>query len=195
MVHSAYRWQKITALLKNPKIRCTAQQSFLQSAPLSSSSVSSLFAQRKREEKNAAGDKRSFPSSTAPSIEPSDSLMEKVLCTSTAAMDFINRRMRIVVPEETGAHANHMKLLPSALQTLLGYTVSQWAVLCGGCCMCIRCGAFSDAFGSAGVSASFLAASVGTKAGGKRIFEAVDVNAFPSTYDQFDSSLLLLLLR
>ncbi|KAH7816699.1 uncharacterized protein MONOS_12604 [Monocercomonoides exilis] len=106
MAHSASRWQKIISLFKKSQICLAEQQSFLHSASLPSSSVSSLFVQRKREEKNAAGDKQLFSSSTAPSIEPSDSLMEKVLCTSAAAMDYINRRMWIVVPEETG----HMQI-------------------------------------------------------------------------------------
>ncbi|KAH7828628.1 uncharacterized protein MONOS_14312 [Monocercomonoides exilis] len=35
-----------------------------------------------------------------------------------------------------------------------------------------------------------LAASVGTKSGSKRIFDAADVNAFPLIYDLFDPSLL-----
>ncbi|KAH7816562.1 uncharacterized protein MONOS_13714 [Monocercomonoides exilis] len=67
-------------------------------------------------------------------------------------------------------------------QTIRGICCGSAGGAVWGCCVCLRCGAFSDAFGS-------LLVPVGTKSGSKRIFAMVDVNVFPSIYDLFGPSM------
>ncbi|KAH7819304.1 uncharacterized protein MONOS_14574 [Monocercomonoides exilis] len=136
----------------------------------------SPFRRRRSEEKKAEGDDQ--PSST-PAIDPSDASAVAASYTSVGAMDDIERRLRIVVPEATGVYGRHMplslQLLLSlrVLQTLRGYVVALSVML---------------SVPLVGPLPS-LAASVGTKSGSERIFAAADVNAFPSIYDMFDLSL------
>ncbi|KAH7823265.1 uncharacterized protein MONOS_810 [Monocercomonoides exilis] len=59
--------------------------------------------------------------------------------------------------EAAGVNVQHM---PLALQTLIWICCGAACGAVWGCCVCIRCGAFSDAFGSVGRPASF-ACSVG----------------------------------
>ncbi|KAH7817827.1 uncharacterized protein MONOS_11433 [Monocercomonoides exilis] len=59
-----------------------------------------------------------------------------------------------------------------------------------GCCVCVRCGSFSDAFGSAGGTASVACSVYGHEVGEKADLLCESVNALPSIYDLFDPSLL-----
>ncbi|KAH7825076.1 uncharacterized protein MONOS_8973 [Monocercomonoides exilis] len=108
-----------------------AKQPSLRPAPSSSSSSStgaarrstSPFRKRRSEEKKATGDvnlsafSSSYSySSSAPAIDPSDALAEAESNTSAGAMDDIERRLRIVVPEAAGVYGRHM---PLSLQLLL----------------------------------------------------------------------------
>ncbi|KAH7825983.1 uncharacterized protein MONOS_4554 [Monocercomonoides exilis] len=94
-------------------------------------------------------------------------------------MNYIERRLRIAVPEATGVYGRHMplslQLLLSlrVLQTLRGYVVALSVML------------------SVQVVAQLpsLVASVGTKLGSKRIFAAAGVNAFPTIKDLSNSSM------
>eukprot|EP00770_Monocercomonoides_exilis_P016597 MONOS_16565.1-p1 / transcript=MONOS_16565.1 / gene=MONOS_16565 / organism=Monocercomonoides_exilis_PA203 / gene_product=IQ domain-containing protein H / transcript_product=IQ domain-containing protein H / location=Mono_scaffold01866:30-1708(-) / protein_length=472 / sequence_SO=supercontig / SO=protein_coding / is_pseudo=false len=191
------------AYFKKLLVAGAAQQSSLRSAPSSSSSSStgatrrstSPFRRRKSDEKKAAGDDQPS-SSSAPAIDPSDASAVAASYTSTGAMDDIERRLRIVVPEAAGVYGRHMPLSlqlllsPRALQTLRGYVVARRAVLYGGV-VCAYDVALSAMLSVPLVAPlPSLAASVGTKSGSKRIFAAADVNAFPSIYDLFDPSLL-----
>eukprot|EP00770_Monocercomonoides_exilis_P011996 MONOS_11938.1-p1 / transcript=MONOS_11938.1 / gene=MONOS_11938 / organism=Monocercomonoides_exilis_PA203 / gene_product=flagellar associated protein / transcript_product=flagellar associated protein / location=Mono_scaffold00628:4-3414(-) / protein_length=1023 / sequence_SO=supercontig / SO=protein_coding / is_pseudo=false len=193
----------VVGYLKKLLVAGAAQQSSLRSAPSSSSSSStgaarrstSPFRRRRSEEKKSSENEQPS-SSSAPAIDPSDASAVAASYTSAGAMDDIERRLRIVVPEAAGVYGRHMPLSlqlllsPRALQTLRGYVVARRAVLYGG----VAC-AYDVAL-SAMLSVPLvaplpsLAASVGTKSGSKRIFAAADVNAFPSIYDLFDPSLL-----
>ncbi|KAH7831467.1 uncharacterized protein MONOS_15419 [Monocercomonoides exilis] len=154
--------------LSDPNVDVVAaQQSSLRSAPSSSSSAKE-FRRRRSEEKKVTGDDK--PSS-APAIDPSDASAVAASYTSAGAMDDIERRLRIVVPEAAGVYGRHM---PLSLQQLLSPRALQTLRMI--CC------------GSAG-GAVWGCSSVGTKSGSKRIFAAPDANAFPSIYDLFDPSL------
>ncbi|KAH7831474.1 uncharacterized protein MONOS_16972 [Monocercomonoides exilis] len=107
--------------LSDPNVDVVAaQQSSLRSAPSSSSSAKE-FRRRRSEEKKVTGDDK--PSS-APAIDPSDASAVAASYTSAGAMDDIERRLRIVVPEAAGVYGRHMPLSlqqllsPRALQTL-----------------------------------------------------------------------------
>ncbi|KAH7820418.1 uncharacterized protein MONOS_9424 [Monocercomonoides exilis] len=74
---------------------------------------SSSLLRRKSEEKKAAGDEKpssSSSSSSAPAIDPSDASALEASYTSEGAMDHIERRLRIVVPDATGVYARHIPL-------------------------------------------------------------------------------------
>ncbi|KAH7816028.1 uncharacterized protein MONOS_2536 [Monocercomonoides exilis] len=178
---------------------------FLRSAPSSSSSSSSSstgaalrstspFRRRRSEEKKAAEDDQPSSSSSATTIDHSDASAVAASSTS-AAIDYIERQLRIVVPEAAGVYGRHMPLSlqlllsPRALQTLRGYVVARRAVLYGAV-VCAYDVALSAMLSVPLVAPlQSLAASVGTKSGSKRIFAAADVNAFPSIYDLFDPSM------
>ncbi|KAH7820380.1 uncharacterized protein MONOS_6253 [Monocercomonoides exilis] len=93
-------------------------------------------------------------------------------------MDDIKRRLLIVEPE--------------AAETLWGYVVTRRALLNGN----VACAWIVALLAMLSVplvgQLPSLAASVGTKSGGKRIFAAADVNAFPSINDLFNPSLQIL---
>ncbi|KAH7826802.1 uncharacterized protein MONOS_3885 [Monocercomonoides exilis] len=181
----------VVVYLKKLLVAGEARQLFLRSAPSSSSSSSSSstgearrstspFRRRRSEEKKSSENDK--PSS-APAINPSDALAEAESNTSAGAMDDIERRLRIVVPEAAGVNGRHMPLSlqlllsPRALQTLRGYVVARRAVLYGGV-VCAYDVALSAMLSFPLVGPlPLLAVSVRTKSWSKRIFAAADVNA------------------
>ncbi|KAH7819779.1 uncharacterized protein MONOS_8486 [Monocercomonoides exilis] len=164
--------------LKKPFVGGATKQLPLRSvllSSLSSSTVAALllvspFWRRRNKEKKAVGDDK--PSS-AHVIDHSDASDVAALCTSAGAMDDIERRLRIVVPEAIGVYGRH---IPLSLQLLRGYVVALSVML----------------LVPLVVPLPSLAASVGTKSGSKRIFAAPDVNAFPLINDLFDPLLQIL---
>ncbi|KAH7822644.1 uncharacterized protein MONOS_7260 [Monocercomonoides exilis] len=99
-------------------------------------------AEKRREEGNMRRKpSSSSSSSSSPAIDPSDASAVAASYTSTGAMDDIERRLRIVVPEAAGVYGRHIPLSlqlllsPRALQTLRGYVVARRAVLYG-CVVC-----------------------------------------------------------
>ncbi|KAH7819792.1 uncharacterized protein MONOS_10208 [Monocercomonoides exilis] len=177
---------------------------FLRSAPSSSSSSSSSstgearrstspFRRRRSEEKKSLENEKPSSKSSASAIGPSDASTLAESNTSAGAMDDIERRLRIVVPEAAGVYGRHMPLSlqlllsPRALQTLRGYVVARRAVLYGGV-VCAYDVALSAMLSVplVGPLPSLTTSKVITKSGSKRIFAAADVNAFQSIYDLFD---------
>ncbi|KAH7819391.1 uncharacterized protein MONOS_12190 [Monocercomonoides exilis] len=82
--------------------------------------------------------------------------------TPAAAMDNIERRLRIVVSEGGWMRANQKKIFLRALLSPRGYVVVLSAMLSV----------------QLVVQLPSIVSSVGTKSGSKRIFAVVDVNAF-----------------
>ncbi|KAH7820340.1 uncharacterized protein MONOS_2246 [Monocercomonoides exilis] len=163
----------VMVYLKKLLVAGAAQQSSLRSAPSSSSSSStgaacrstSLFRRRRSEEKKAAGDDQPS-SSSAPAIDPSNASAVAASYTSVGAMDDIERRLRIVVPEAAelvALYGDVARAYDVALLEMLSVSLVR--------------------------PLPSLAASVGTKSVSKRIFAAADVNAFPSINDLFVPSL------
>ncbi|KAH7823394.1 uncharacterized protein MONOS_5311 [Monocercomonoides exilis] len=58
------------------------------------------------------------PSLSELGIDPSDASVVAASHTSAAAMDCIERRLRIVVPEVAGVHGRHMPLSLQLLRAL-----------------------------------------------------------------------------
>ncbi|KAH7827219.1 uncharacterized protein MONOS_10471 [Monocercomonoides exilis] len=83
-------------------------------------------------------------------------------------MDDIEKWLWIVVPEAAGEYINQKKSFLRALQTFRGI----WRFTAGcaewGCCVCIRCGSFRDAFSSAGGAAP-LTCSISEKEVGEQV--------------------------
>ncbi|KAH7817042.1 uncharacterized protein MONOS_10880 [Monocercomonoides exilis] len=133
-------------------------------------------------------DDKPSSSSSSPAIDPSYASVVAASYTSVAAMDDFERRLRIAVPKAAVVYANHRNSFLKEQQMLREYVEALRAVLCGG----VVCAydALSVRF-SVTLVALFLwlATSVGTKSGSKRIFAAADVNAFDSINDLFDPSL------
>ncbi|KAH7827478.1 uncharacterized protein MONOS_13486 [Monocercomonoides exilis] len=128
-----------------------AIQLYLYSAPSSSSTSSTGAARRstspfrrlRSEEKKVTGDDQPSSSST-PMIDPSDASALEALFTSARVMDDIER---------------WLKCMKITIVVTEGATDAE-GLCCGAkggavwrCCVCVRCGAFGDAYSSACASA------------------------------------------
>ncbi|KAH7822270.1 uncharacterized protein MONOS_11984 [Monocercomonoides exilis] len=132
-------------------------------------------------------------------IDSSNACAVEASHTSAGAMDDIERRLRIVVPEAAGVYGLHMPLSlqlllsPRALQTLRGYVVTQRAVLYVDI-MCAYDVCISVILSVLPAAPLFsIAALKGKRSLNKWIFSDADENAFPSINDLFNPSLQILL--
>ncbi|KAH7828657.1 uncharacterized protein MONOS_15220 [Monocercomonoides exilis] len=168
--------------LKKLLVAGAAKQSSFHSAPSSSSTgvarrSTSPFRRRRSEEMKVAGDDKPSSSSSlssSPAIDPLDASEAVASYTSVGAMNYIERRLLIVVPEATVGYA---------LQMLWGYVEVRQAVLYRGVVCAYDVELSAMLLVQLVVQLPSLAASVGTNPEGKQIFASADVNAFLSIYD------------